>query len=506
MKKQLLVAMMLVTAVHGFAGAGDSIAASHAAIVEHYSMSNEHARLMWNNPALMATAHHNSLTQMGVTISWAHQDEPFVMQHGTGHVLAEIGAQSYLRLNNRAAVWGRASYLTGKNRGIKWNSVADYDLLEPDVLADTVGGDTRRERYTFEGGYSTRLGHWQVGGEMLFRAEQQYRKQDPRMRGIVTDLTLRAGVARHLGLRYTVGLSMQGNIYRQTCDVDFYKPLGSVPEYQMMGLGEIYTRFSGDINDLIFKGGGIKLQADLLPAGSGLIANVWVSQHSYERVARLLNSLPLTTLYNKELAMRAGWRHVGEMNFAVWSDVKYNRRTSDQHLAGTSSSQIYPVIASMTMYKNNITTASLNAIVGREGTTTWNIKASAGYSGNRQRFVNPRRSMKLDYAFGQVAAQLIATPSRSWTLMGEIDGAYYGCTRRNLVIPVVDIEAHFVDMLTHNFNFLNANYTSAEARFRAYYHFGRSRYSAYAQAAYGITSCSRNEQRHSIIISLGIKI
>ena len=75
-----------------------------------------------------------------------------------------------------------------------------------------------------------------------------------------------------------------------------------------MGLGEVYTRFSGDINDLIFKGGGIRLQFDLAPveAYSGIIANAWISQHRYERVARLLNSLPLTTLYNKEVGLKCG--------------------------------------------------------------------------------------------------------------------------------------------------------------------------------------------------------
>ena len=509
MKNNILILLLIIA---GCTAANaqdvDSTGNGHDAIVEHLTIFNDVNEILWRNPAMMEGAYSHSLTHFYLTTDWQKKSAPFLLQKGTGHFMAAVKAKSYIRLGENTAVWGKASYTTGKNHNIKWNSVADYDLLEPDILGDTVGGNTRSEKYVFEGGYSTHRNRWHLGGEMLFRAEQEYRKVDPRMRSIVSDFTLRAGAGCDVA-SYTLGFSFQGNIYRQTNSVDFYKPLGSIPEYQLMGLGEVYARFSGDINDLIFKGGGIKMQIDLTPgnACSGVIANAWVAQHSYERVARLLNSLPLTTLYNKEVGIRAGWKHNGPVDYALWADYQFNRRSTDQHLAGTSSSQIYPVIAHLTMFKNYLISTSLNAVIGHKGVTSWWIKASGGYKGNRQNFVYPRRSIKYGHAFGQVEGQVIHNASKNWTISTQIEGSYYACVNDFMLLPLANMEPHFVGMIEHNYNVAKSNFTNAGARLRADYRIGRSRrYSIFGQLQYGITFCSNHEHQNHVVVSIGIHI
>lgn len=508
MKNSILILLLLIAGCTAVSAQDiDSTVNRHDAIIEHQALFNDVHQISWCNPAMMESAYSHSLTHFYLTTDWQKKSAPFILQKGTGHFFAAVKADSYIRLGDNTAVWGKASYTTCKNHNIKWNSIADYDLLEPDILGDTIGGNTRSEKYVFEGGYSTHRNRWHLGGEMLFRAEQEYRKVDPRMRSIVSDLTLRAGAGYDIA-HYTLGFSFQGNIYRQTNSVDFYKPLGSIPEYQFMGLGEVYARFSGDINDLIFKGGGIKMQLDLAPQNSysGIIANTWVAQHSYERVARLLNSLPLTTLYNKEVGVRAGWKHNGGLDYALWADYQFNRRSSDQHLAGTSSSQIYPVIAHLTMYKNYIINTSLTAIVGRKGVTSWWVKATGGYSGNRQHFVFPRRSMKYSHVFGLVEGQMIVSPSKFWTLTAQLDGSYHASVNDHLLLPLANIEPQFINMIEHNFNVLRSNFTHAGARLRADYHIGKSRYSIFGEMQYGITICSNHETQNQIIFSLGVHI
>ena len=485
----------------------DSTATMHDVIVDHLSLLNDVHEITWCNPAMMEGAHTHSLTHFYLSADWKKNSAPLVLQKGTGHFKAAVMADSYIRLGSNSTVWGKASYTTGKNHDIRWNSVADYDLLEPDILGDTIGGNTRSEVYVFEGGYSTHRGRWHMGGEMLFRAEQEYRKVDPRMRSIVSDLTLRVGAGYDIA-HYTFGFSFQGNIYRQTNSVDFYKPLGSIPEYQLMGLGEVYTRFSGDINDLIFKGGGVKLQFDFTTQKdyNGALVNAWASQHSYERVARMLNSLPLTTLYNKEVGIRAGWKHNGDIDYALWADYQFNRRSSDQHIAGTSSSQIYPVIASLTMYKNYIINISLNAIIGRKGSTSWWAKAGGGYYGNRQHFVYPRRAMKYGHVFGQVEGQMILNSSKNWTITTQVEGAYHACVKNHLLLPLADMEPHFIDMIEHNYNVVKSNFTNVGASVRADYRIGNSRYAIFCELQYDITISSNHERQNHIVVSLGVHI
>lgn len=507
MRKTLLAILLTCCCASIQAQDADSTHFKHEAIVEHMTLINDALDLSWTNPALKESSRQHSLTHFYLTGDWQEKSEPLVLQEGTGHLKGAVNADSYIRLGNNQAVWGKASYTTGKNRDIKWNSVADYRLLEPDILGDTTGGDTRSERYVFEGGYSTHRKHWRLGGEMLFRAEQEYRKVDPRMRSIVSDLTLRAGVGHDLR-DYSLAFYFQGNIYRQTNSVDFYKPLGSIPEYQMMGLGEVYTRFSGDVNDLIFKGGGVKLQLDLTPSNShsGVITNLWAAQHSWQRVARLLNSLPLTTLYNKEVGVRVGWRHSGSLDYAIWGDYQFNRRSSDQHLAGTSSSQIYPVIARLTMYKNYIINTSVTAVVGRRSATSWMVKVRGGYAGNRQHFVYPRREMKYGHAFGEVAGQVAFQPSTQWTLVTQVDAAHYHCTAHHLLLPLALMEPHFIEMMHHNYDALRSHYTNAGARLRAYRHFKGSRYSIFGEMQYHLTLFSSHGHQNHIVVSLGVNI
>lgn len=481
-------------------------AAKHEILAEHLSIMNESMSFAWNNPAIMEMAYKSSLTQFSTGVDWQRQSGPFELQQGTGHVLASINADTYLRLSQHSAVWGKASYMTGRMRDIKWNSVADYDILNPDILGDTVGGNTRREQYVFNGGYARNINLWRVGAQMLFRAEQEYRKTDPRMRSIVTDLTLRAGALRELGTT-NLGASVEGNIYRQTSSVDFYKPMGSIPEYQLMGLGTTFTRFSGDINDLFFKGGGLKLQADVAPSNNGMFSSIWVSQHHYERVARLLNSLPLTTLYNKEIGTRLGWKHDGKLNYAIWGDVKYNRRSSDQHIAGTSSSQIYPVIAHLTMYKNHVLNTSVSGGIGaRKGEIDWIVMAQAGFSSNRHKFVQPHRSMNYSHAYGCVQGQMIASLSKSWTLTGLASISYYGNLTKKLVLPLADMEPHFIEMLSHNYRFLSADYANAATHLRADYHFPKSHYSIFVEASYGYSHCWEDECQNNLTVTIGVNL
>lgn len=115
---------------HGFA--------RDTARVEHLSMWNQLSTPLLTNPALHSAAYAQSYSEMALTIDFQHQSEAFVEEKGKGHVLGALAVNSYLRMNPRSAVWGSASYTTGKQKSICWNSTSDYELLAPYVMADTL--------------------------------------------------------------------------------------------------------------------------------------------------------------------------------------------------------------------------------------------------------------------------------------------------------------------------------------------------------------------------------
>ena len=208
-----------------------------------------------SNPTFMHDAYNTSMTQMCMSVRYKKANRPFQAETGDGHILGNVAVDSYLRLNPNNTVWGGASYRTGKKYNIYFNSTSDYDMLYPYVMADTIGGNMENERYAFNGGYAVKIKRWTFGAELKFRAEHEYRTIDPRPRGIATDLLLRVGLAHTLG-HYEIGAGLGMKTYKQTNNVDFYNPLGVIPEFHMTGLGTDYVRFAGAVRSSYYKGTG----------------------------------------------------------------------------------------------------------------------------------------------------------------------------------------------------------------------------------------------------------
>ena len=63
-------------------------------------------------------------------------------------------------------------------------------------------------------------------GEQLTRAGQEYRQVDPRPHDVVSDLTIKLGVGMQFP-QYVLGLDLQGRLYKQDQDIDFFYPPGA---------------------------------------------------------------------------------------------------------------------------------------------------------------------------------------------------------------------------------------------------------------------------------------
>lgn len=493
-----IVLLYILTVIPLSAAIPDSV------YTEHQSVWNSLNVDTWKNPAIHGQAFKSAYSQFSLGIDYSDQTEAFVLQKGTGSTLYDAEATTYLRLSDRSAVWGKASYMTGKSRNIKWSSVSDYELMEPYILADTMGGNTERERYVFEGGYATKLGKVLLGGEMLFRAEHEYRTVDPRMRAIVTDLTLRAGAAYETA-SYHWGVATEANIYKQTDNVTFFRETGVIPEFQMTGLGAIYVRFSGEVNNLYFNGGGAQLYLNVQPRnGSGIFANITLGEHRYERIAASLNSLPLTKLYREEAHLQAGWRREGTANLAIYADAKYTRRLGDENMVGSSQSNNYPILTTLTMYKNDILDANLNVVYGQRRHSDWHVAMKVGYMQNHEKYVEPERKQNVSRFYGQLGAQYITGLGRQGTLKCALTGAYHKNLDSQLSIPVLNTEASAVNMLNHNYRFLKADFTNIDAKVRYDHTIGTSRYAIFTELSGGTTLCSESEREQRVAVTLGM--
>ncbi len=496
MKRQFLLILIFIT-IQAAAMASNA----DSALVEHTSLGRLPILEAMRNPALHGMGYQPPFSQLELGINLQHQSQAFVPEKGNGYTLPHLKVSTFHPLNGRSTVWGEASYMTGKVHDIKWNSTSDYHLLQPYILADTLGGDTRRERYSVSGGYATSANRWLLGAEMLVRAEQEYRSRDPRMRGIVTDLTLRQGCGYELK-RYRLGAAVEGNIYKQTNSVAFYHEEGVIPEYQMTGLGTEYSRFSGDKRSLYYDGGGVAAMLHASPINhNGPYADITLDEHRYHRKLAEYNSMPLTDLYNEHIGATAGWKKEKNARLAVFGHIDYTKRTGNEHIGGTSDARYFPVIACLTMYKSHLLDIYAGALYGRGN---WHINITAGYREVCEEYVYPHRQMDASHVYGMLQGQCFIRPADQWLLTVDAYASHYANTGDKLQMPLANMDAAFTRLIQHKHQFAAANYTDFGAKLRADYALKQTRYGLFAAVGGGMTHCSVREHQTALHCSIGI--
>lgn len=472
-----------------------------SALVEHMSLARLTMMEGMRNPALHGAGYHTSFSQLALGIDLLRQSQAFIQEKGTGFTLPYIKVNTYHHLGERSTVWGEASYTTGRQHDIKWNSTSDYDLLQPYILADTAGGDTHRERYTISGGYALHINRWLIGAEMLVRAEQEYRDRDPRMRGVVTDLTLRLGGGYAFGT-YRLGAAIEGNIYKQTNSVAFYREEGVIPEYQMTGLATEYSRFSGDKRSIYYDGGGVAILLHLSPIDhSGIYGDISLDEHRYHRKLAEYNSMPLTDLYMEHAGATIGWKREGDHRLAAFGHLDYTRRTGNEHVGGTSDARYFPVIACLTMYKQRLFDTHAGFLYG---TNRWTANLIAGYRSSTEEYVYPHRQMDNNQAYGRIQGQCFLHPANKLQLTVDAHAAQFINTGKKLSMPFANMGAEFIQLIQRKHDYATANYTDLGAKVRADLAWKQSRYGLFAEMGCTVTLCSTGEHGTVLQSSIGI--
>lgn len=351
--------------------------------------------LLSGNPALQVTRIGANHTEVLLTTGYARADKPLLFQLGDGHQTISFEALSRMHLADSTVVWGEASYMTGKKLDVTWNSTADYELLYPYVMGDTLGGNLSCERYAFSGGWARQYRQWSIGAQVCFRALHEYRTTDPRPRSIVTDLTAVAGLSRNVG-PYVVALNVGGRFYKQTNDVAFYREAGAIPEYQFVGLGMDYKRFSGSNTSAYYKATGLVLGFDLTPHEAHKPSlSARYDYTPFKRILPKLNSMPISNLYLYRCQAQVVWPFTA--SWQAEASVHYERRVGDEYIAGSSSGTEYRIVSQLTMFHADNTLYSL--CIKRAATLAagrLQVRLSAGYHDFRASYHYPYRSVSLD--------------------------------------------------------------------------------------------------------------
>lgn len=275
-----------------------------------------------------------------------------------------VHAQSVYDFNEVSRVFGEASYQWQDSKQTRYVDNADFRLTAPYLTIDTLGGDMRRETYSFYGGYRMLKNHFLWHAALQFRAEQSYRSRDPRAKNKVTDLRIEASFG-YQWTNYALSLSAYGGRYKQNNEIRFYSELGETTIYHMANDTEPYARFSSN-NKVSYYGGyragvGLCLSPSLVGrAGErfpgGFMAGLQYDWFRFVKELTINTQVPIASLNTHTLTAQLGYAAV---RWRVIASAGIELKRGSQYIYGDNANNYYQLLLITPNYRRNTVLADL---------------------------------------------------------------------------------------------------------------------------------------------------
>lgn len=370
-------------------------------ISELHTLSwQQHSIFREANPATMLLLDSLSISSAAMGGDWSLSGTPYRVEEGRGETRLSLSAASYQHLSSGNAVWGEAGFSTANVRDVKWCDCLEYERVAPYILGDEVGGNLSTRRYSFAGGYAFHTRAWLLGLSGAYRAEIGYRNCDPRLKSIVSDLSLALGAARYINRGYTLGVSAAFNLYRQNCDIDFYNPLNDINTYTLTGLGSYYPRFMGNTNKnsgYESTGGSFSLQWQ--PVGSeGFYALTSFRFYKMEQRLRNYNNLTLGYTSNSSIHISAAYGlRLDKLRMSPGLSATFFNRKGTENIFGSAEGASFDPIGTRSPYRRRFSTLRLSVPVEYSlGSSLFSLLAEVAYTNDAETLNQPVRKVSAD--------------------------------------------------------------------------------------------------------------
>lgn len=393
------------------------------------------------------------------------EDDALLPQEGDGLDQGSVKVYSLIRLQNHSAVRAGAEYSRGVKRNVLWNSTSDFELLYPDVMVDTIGGNLQKEQYSCYGAWSKLIGKAHIGVYGGYRALHEFRQVDPRPRSVTSDLNaaLTGGIAAK---GYVFDLNATFRVYKQSQDVSFYDPLGAnTSELHFTGLGSHFARFdgAGDFTSSRYNGHGWEVSATVTPGHP----DGWTGLLSYNSlgIECLLvanNQVPISDLWIQKVDGLVGYKRLsGSVKWNILAGIGYELRQSTENIIDTGKNKEYAVLGSLTMYRNRILSANLKGAVEIPSAAgTISVAPDFEYYQSSAEYIFPKREMSFGFAEAGLNAGLRKS-RKQWLFSAEVRFNHAFGMAGTLSIPAGYTEARVLDHYEHFHSMITSDRTTA---------------------------------------------
>ncbi|MDD6210602.1 MAG: hypothetical protein PUB21_08370 [Bacteroidales bacterium] len=476
MKVKFLILSLFIPAFMAFP-VNDSITIIQK-VKERYSLSENFINMAYTNPAIKYYKQSYSITELALTGEYDTKNDALLLQDGTGFRRFSFYADSYLKLKKNTRVWGKAYYKNNHKEQVQWNESSDFSLVYPYVMADTLGGDLSSEEYFFAGGYAKEYDRFSWGAYADYRALLEYRQIDPRPKNVVADLQATLGASIKTGDKYTIGISVHAQKYKQTNEVKFFSELGAIKIYHLTGLGMDYTRFSGDKTNTYYKGHTFGAGINLYPHDhSGFIVSINYDRFSFTKIISDLNELPFSDLAENKVEGELAYMH--KHNKELWGikgKFLYKRRKGTENIFGDPQNDEYPKIAETEQYGNYIKDFGLAGVYENKKHTIfhWAFMPLITYNGIKTFYVYPERSLVIKRLNADLASKITALFGKHLIDL-SVNIAYSANLKAQLLLSDMNGDNSIQDMLYHNYRYLSSDHIDLNIGLRWNYRLPKNR-------------------------------
>lgn len=397
-----------------------------------------------------------SFSSASASFDLRQESKALVPEEGDGLRQGRFDASTFLRLKGASAVSGSVGYRRAVKRNVLLNETADFELLQPYVLVDTVGGNLQNEVYAFSGEWMRRSGNalYSIGGS--YKAVHEYRTFDPRPRNISSDF--KAGGS--LGFIFQGGSLIASASYRrynQDQTVSFVSNKGAnTTLFHATGLGRDYWRFrsTGIFAATRYAGQGFSAGVVGTAMRGRLTGGVSYEWLSVTRYLSNQNDAPLTSLNTGTLNAFAAWRPSNRA--AVQASLCHERRDGAENVIDCAASGVYLNLLSMDMYRRDRLAASLSAVLRLDrGYGTWDIIPMVSYSGISETYLYPSSSMSSASVDGTLGAVFAAERNR-WLYRIGLSAGYSLFPQSSCSLQCSDLR--ILEAYTDKYNFQSSDF------------------------------------------------
>lgn len=348
-------------------------------------------------------------TQAGISWNGRSDAAPLFQEEGKSQQEGQIRLNTLVRPDSLQAVRGSVRYTNGVKREVFLNSSSDFFTVYPYVVADTVGGDVKKEEYAFSGGYSARHRRFYWGIEGRYRALHEYRMVDPRPRNIVSDLQVSASAGYLILPGYALDLTLGYRRYSQAQSMSFMSERGKNSSvFHLTGLGNTFARFTGAVDSYMntrYSGNGFSAGLAWAPvAERGWEAGVRYSLLDNTHYLPNLNQVPYTELYTHNVEARGAYlSRRGDWAWKAGLSVHGEWRQGLESILDNGSAGYLKVLGFFRQFTSRRLCADIHGVL--EWMERWSLKGKIQYGSYQARYAYPASSQ----SFSGLNAELEAS-------------------------------------------------------------------------------------------------